>query len=115
VQHAIAITGAGVVSPVGETKEAVWQSVCSGVDLRGEWPRGDLSRYPHPSVIAVAAHDSEANFGLTGAWAKRAVDAALLQARFGQTPRRRVGCVAASTTAGVEVLEMCRNTMAPVS
>lgn len=111
MHDAIAITGVGVVSPAGLTEEAFWHSLATHEALRGKWPKRALSAYPIDNVIAIAeqtwrtlAQTGDSTGNRARLLADFAVAQALAQAHL-PADGRRLGCLLASTTAGVEAVE----------
>jgi 3-oxoacyl-[acyl-carrier-protein] synthase II len=99
------------LSPAGTTAESLWRSLAAQEDRRGNWSKRALAGYPVDNVISISedlwrtvnAH----NGGLENrarALADFAVTRALEEARL-SSDGVRLGCILASTTAGVEVLE----------
>lgn len=108
----IAITGAGVMSPLGTNAEALWCELVSGQDLRGPWKKRPLGLYPVDNVISIpeeawaaATSDDNGPSNRARALARFAVNGALAEARLPAPAVPRLGCVLASTTAGVEAME----------
>lgn len=107
----IAITGIGVVSPAGVTAEALWRALLTQEDRRGNWRKRPLHGYPIDNVISIPEDLWRTLEGANGASANRAraisefaVARALDEARL--SPESvQMGCILASTTAGVEITE----------
>lgn len=108
----IAITGIGVLSPAGIGGEALWRGLTAREDLRGAWSKRSLSGYPVDNVVSIpeelwdrlgAASSGPAS--RSAALAEFAVAEALEEARLPASEDFRVGCVLATTTAGVEAAE----------
>src|SRR6266702_3461221 len=107
----IAITGIGVLSPAGATAESLWRSLTAQEDRRGNWSKRVLAGYPIDNVISISedlwgmvnAHDGGFENRARGL-ADFAVTQALEEARL-SSDGVRVGCILASTTAGVEAVE----------
>ncbi len=111
MQGPIAITGVGVVSPLGFSVEPLWEALLSGHDLRADWTRNDLGPYPHRQVIEIPRKflsqitSSGDNLKCSVSdIARFIVNRALVEARI-DFDKQRVGCLLASTTSGVEDFE----------
>ncbi|MFL6711332.1 MAG: beta-ketoacyl-[acyl-carrier-protein] synthase family protein [Sulfurifustis sp.] len=107
----IAITGVGVVSPAGTTADALWRALLRQDDRRGKWPKRSLSGYPIDNVISIPEDLWRTLNGANGTRENRAraladfvVTQALEEARVA-ADGVRLGCILASTTAGVEITE----------
>ena len=107
----IAVTGIGIVSPVGICSDSFWNILTAPRDLRGSWTRGDLEQYPVKQVIEIPPavwqqiRRRERGGGDRAAdLAGHAVGQARDDARIEPGPGR-LGCMIGTTTGGVEALE----------
>jgi 3-oxoacyl-[acyl-carrier-protein] synthase II len=112
MQAYTAITGIGVLSPAGIGGEALWRSLTAREDRRGPWSKRSLDRYPVDNVISIP-EDIWSKVGASSArpgnraacLADFAVDQALGEAGIPEADGLRLGCMLATTTAGVEAAE----------
>jgi 3-oxoacyl-(acyl-carrier-protein) synthase len=108
----IAITGIGVLSPLGMTGEALWHGLAAQDDRRGKWSRRDVTHYPVDNAVSIPEEVwSKITAGQGGAanraraLASFAVARALDEAHLPSPSFARLGCILGSTTAGVEMIE----------
>jgi 3-oxoacyl-(acyl-carrier-protein) synthase len=107
----IAITGIGIVSPVGICTDSFWNILTAPHDLRGNWTRGDLGQYPVRQVIEIPPavwqqirRPEQADGNRIADLAAHAIGQALDDARVGPG-HGRLGCMIGTTTGGVVALE----------
>jgi 3-oxoacyl-[acyl-carrier-protein] synthase II len=110
----VAVTGVGVISPVGNDKETAWRNLLRGISGIGEITRFDVSRYEHKAGGEVrdfdatqwmdpkAARRSEASMHFGVAAAKQALaDSGFL---IDDTNRTEVGVVFGSGAGGQQLM-----------
>lgn len=118
MKRRVVITGMGIISPIGNTKEEVWKSVEEGtcgiapitrydsskqkVKLAGELKDLDLSRYVSPK--AARKMDPYTQYAMYAA-AEAMEDAGIKKEAEGEESRDRWGVIMASGIGGIQTIE----------
>lgn len=109
MQPPIAITGAGILGPSGTTPRAFWEMLLHPKTKQGPWSKRALHGYPVNNLHAIP-EDLWLELGLNSpgqraqGLAEFTVTQALEDAGLSDLPGR-LGCMLATTTAGVEAIE----------